>query len=241
MKNQLSSYGIPENKILVNPNGVDPDRYSPDIDGLAVRKQFVLSGKVVIGFIGTFGPWHGAKTLADAFCRLLQSFPEYKNSVRLLMIGDGPTMPKVRAILANRAADMEWVLTGSVPQDDGPRYLAAADILVAPHVPNPDGSEFFGSPTKLFEYMAMGRGIVASNLNQIGEVLRNRTTALLVKPGDSQELMHALKALIDDPGYARSLGIAARKEVLANYTWDDNVRRTLAALDSRMKLPCVES
>ena len=54
------------------------------------------------------------------------------------------------------------------------QYLAAYDILVSPHVPNSDGAPFFGSPTKLFEYMTTGKGIVASNLDQIGEVLKHK-------------------------------------------------------------------
>ncbi len=56
-------------------------------------------------------------------------------------------------------------------QSEAPTYLAISDIVVSPTVPNPDGSPFFGSPTKLFEYMAMGKPIVASDLDQIGEVL----------------------------------------------------------------------
>src|SRR5207237_125725 len=79
-----------------------------------------------------------------------------------------------------------------VPQDDGPEHLAAADLLVSPHVTNPDGTPFFGSPTKLFEYMAMGRPIVASDLEQIGQTLEHGRTAWLVPPGDVEALADAM-------------------------------------------------
>ena len=70
-------------------------------------------------------------------------------------------------------------------------------------MPNPDGTPFFGSPTKLFEYMAMGKGIVASDLEQIGEVLEHGRTAWLVPPGDVDALADGLRRLIDDPALAR--------------------------------------
>ncbi|MDH4231636.1 MAG: glycosyltransferase, partial [Nitrospirota bacterium] len=97
---ELVSRGISPNKILVNPNGVDPEKYLPEVDGSAIRTKYGLEDKTVIGFIGTFGQWHGAEVLAEAFGRLIRSFPEYREKVCLFMIGDGPTMPLVKEILA---------------------------------------------------------------------------------------------------------------------------------------------
>ena len=111
-------------------------------------------------------------------CSCCHDDPARADRVRLLMIGDGAGMPAVRQILSDGGAAESAVLTGLVPQEDGPEHLAACDMLASPHVPNPDGTPFFGSPTKLFEYMAMGKGIVASNLEQIGEVLEHGRTAL---------------------------------------------------------------
>ena len=76
------------------------------------------------------------------------------------------------------------IFTGSLPSDKVAEYLDASDILVSPHIPMPDGSRFFGSPTKLFEYMAMGKAIVASRLEQLAEVLEHDRTAWLVTPGN---------------------------------------------------------
>lgn len=233
MKDELVKRGIESEKIFVNPNGVDPERYSPNIDGSDIRRQHNLDGKTVIGFIGTFGKWHGAEVLAEAFGRLLQEYPDYRNKVRLLMIGDGIMMPEVKARLKKLEVGESATLTGLVPQEEGPSHLAACDILVASHVPNRDGTPFFGSPTKLFEYMAMGKGIVASDLNQIGEVLKHDYTAWLVKPGDIDSLMIGLKTLIDDEPRRVKLGKAAREEVIAKYTWREHTRKIIEKLKER--------
>ena len=80
--------------------------------------------------------------------------------------------PKVREILGAGGGAPFVTLAGIRPQTETPRTLAASDILLSPHVPNPDGTPFFGSPTKLFEYMAMAKPIVASDLDQVGWVLK---------------------------------------------------------------------
>ena len=123
------------------------------------------------------------------------------------------------------------ILTGLIPQEEGSAPLAACDILASPHVPNPDGSPFFGSPTKLFEYMAMGRGIVASDLDQIGEVLEHGKSAWMVKPGDPEDLAEGLKRLLDDQALRESLGENARKEAVSKYAWKEHTRRIIAKLE----------
>ena len=230
MRDEIVARGVAERSVFVNPNGVDPDRYRPDVDGSAIRAKYGLHGVTVVGFIGTFGPWHGAEILARAFVEFVKADPARANAVRLLMIGDGARMPDVRRILDDGGVRGQTVFTGLVPQEDGPRYLAACDVLVSPHVPNPDGTPFFGSPTKLFEYMAMGKPIVASDLEQLGEVLEHRRTAWLVPPGDADALAKGLRHLIDDPALRAALGEAARREVVARYTWREHTRRTIERL-----------
>ena len=233
-RDELIARGVAPWRVLVNPNGVDLAQYRPDVDGRAVAARLGLADKTVIGFIGSFGRWHGAELLAEAFARLLARRADLRARVRLLMIGDGPTRAEAEARLAAAGIAGAAVFTGRIPQADGPAHLAAAQVLVAPHVPNRDGSRFFGSPTKLFEYMAMGRAIAASNLDQMGEVLDHERTALLVPPGDADALAAALERLADDPALCERLGAAARSEAEARYGWDRHAARILDALAERL-------
>jgi glycosyltransferase involved in cell wall biosynthesis len=234
LRDELVSRGASSNRILVNPNAADPDRYSPTIDGAAVTARYRLEGKTVIGFIATFQPWHGAEVLAEAFVHLLRERPAYRDSVRLLMMGTGPRLTPAKEIVSRAGLSDCVVFTDLISQEDGPQHLAACDILTSPHVPNPDGSPFFGSPTKLFEYMAMGKGIVASNLDQIGDVLRHGETAWLVPPADPHALAAGLARLVEDTVLQRALGEAARRDLLAHHTWRSHVRRTIDALEARL-------
>src|SRR5205814_685822 len=93
MADHVTKSGVDPSHLLVNPNGVDPERYRSDIDGRDVRARYGVRDETVIGFIGTFGPWHGAEILARAFVILLQRDTRLRRSVRLLMIGDGATLP----------------------------------------------------------------------------------------------------------------------------------------------------
>ena len=124
------------------------------------------------------------------------------------------------------------IFTGTVEHDAVPMYLDACDILVAPHVPLADGSDFFGSPTKIFEYMAMDKAIVASRLGQIGEVLSHEETALLVDPGNVGELAGAIVRLVDSDELRVRLGENARAAAVQKHTWTHNAERVLQAYES---------
>lgn len=219
MGSELIGRGIEAKKLLVNPNGVDEAKYSPRIKGDFVRNKFSLNDACVVGFIGTFGQWHGVANLVKAFSMLLKENPELVSSTYLLLIGDGPRMQEVRDLIGGDVNQENIILTGVVEQEDGPKFLAACDILVAPHEPNQDGTQFFGSPTKLFEYMAMGKGIVASDLNQIGRTLQHNHTAILVKPGDIASLRDGILCLIKDADLRKKLGTAARDQLEHRHTW----------------------
>lgn len=228
---ELYEIGIPIERVLVNPNGVDPDIYHPDIVADDVRDHYGIAGRTVIGFIGTFGPWHGAEVLVEALAELLRRRSAVRSKVALLLIGDGQQLGAVTKAVEKLKLQDVVVFAGRVPQQEGPAHLAACDILMSPHVPNPDGSAFFGSPTKLFEYMAIGRPIVASDLDQIGEVLAHEENALLVPPNNASVIADAVLRLLDQPELGRTLARNAREAVLSEHTWQRHTDRILARLD----------
>jgi glycosyltransferase involved in cell wall biosynthesis len=224
LRQSLIVHGVPASKVLVNPNGVDPARFRPDERNDALRSRLgIATDAPLVCFSGTYGVWHGIPTLARTLPKVLAERP----SVRVVLLGDGPLRHLVEDL------DERIVLPGLVPHAAVPAYLGASDILVSPHGTQADGGEFFGSPTKLFEYMAAGRAIVASAVGQIGEVLEDERTALLVPPDDPDALCQAIIRLVDDPALRARLGTAARQVAVAEHTWRQNADRLLASLEAR--------
>jgi glycosyltransferase involved in cell wall biosynthesis len=151
--------------------------------------------------------------------------------VQFLLVGSGSLHAEVEKELESEVKTGRVIFTGAVGHDRVPRLLDACDILVAPHVPLADGSEFFGSPTKIFEYMAMGKAIVASRLGQIGEVLVDQETALLIEPGNVGELGNAIVRLIESETLRTRLGGRAREVAAREHTWIHNAQRVLEAYE----------
>lgn len=222
----LKKREVSPDKIVVNPNGVETEMFRPDVGGDKLRHELGLAGEdVVVGFVGTFGPWHGVLTLAEAIKTLADT------NIRFLLVGTGSLQMEMERMLGSEIASRKVIFTGAVGHERVPVYLDACDILVAPHVPLSDGSDFFGSPTKLFEYMAMGKGIVASRLGQIGDVLQHEETALLVEPGNVNELAAAMRRLANSDELRQRLGKNTRRVATENYTWRHNARRVLQAYE----------
>jgi len=250
---QSVSLGASPERVLFYPNGIDPIAFDPgrftDGDRHETRRELgVPDGADLLTFVGTFGSWHGTDVLAEAIRRLIDEERAWleKRGVHFLYVGDGALAPKVRSILGPGHGAPFVTLAGFRPQTEAPRILAASDILLSPHVPNPDGTPFFGSPTKLFEYMAMAKPIVASDLDQIGWVLkgwragepppsadtpRTSKAALLVEPGSVEDLVRGIRQAVELPKPERdALGREARRLVLESFTWDMNVAAMLERL-----------
>ena len=208
--------GAPPERVLVVPNGVDLSAVAEPV-WLAPPRA---AGEAVVGWIGSFGPWHGAEVLV----RSLAALPP---GIRLVLVGDGPGRPACEELAAalGVARRIEW--TGTLPHDVALQRLSECDVLASPHLPLA-GTPFFGSPTKLFEYMALGRPIVASALEQLADVLEDGKTAYLVPPGSPAELASAITAVVGLPDRGRGMGERARAEALARHGWD---RRAAAIVD----------
>jgi glycosyltransferase involved in cell wall biosynthesis len=229
LRAELEGRGIGTDRIRVNPNAVDPDYFFPGRGREAGRRELdVEHDEVLVGFAGSFSLWHGIGILQQAIVNLL-SLPR-PCRLRFVLMGTGLLHGEMRSALAAYEKTGAVIFTGSLPSEKVAEYLDASDILVSPHLPMPDGSRFFGSPTKLFEYMAMGKGIVASRLEQLAEVLEHDRTAWLVRPGDVDELAEAVLRLAQDPAKREKLGAAARRAAIERHTWTRNVSLALSDL-----------
>src|SRR5262249_19311304 len=149
------------------------------------------------------------------------------NTVRFLLVGAGRFRDEVESIIRAAGKGDRVIFTGHVDHERVPALLDACDILLSPHVPLEDGSEFFGSPTKLFEYMAMGKAIAASRLGQIGDVLLDEESGLLVEPGHAHQLANAIVRLSESSDLRARLGAAARKAAVERHTWKQNAQRVI--------------
>jgi glycosyltransferase involved in cell wall biosynthesis len=211
--------GAASDRLIVVPNGVDVE----EVDTWTRHEGTSDSGSVRIGWIGSFGPWHGAEVLVRALSLLP---PE----IELTMIGDGSLRSSCQSLAEKSGVSnrIEW--TGAIPHREALQKLSRCNVLASPHTPLRD-QEFFGSPTKIFEYMAIGRPIVGSALGQLEEVLEDGRTARLVAPDDPQALADGITDVLSLPDRGAGLGRAARDEARSRHTWDMRVRLILDRLD----------
>jgi glycosyltransferase involved in cell wall biosynthesis len=239
VRDDIVRRGIDERKVLVNPNGVNCDEYAPATaeERREIRAALGLADDhCVIAFIGTFGGWHGIDVLAASLGSICQQAPK----ARFLLIGDGNLKHLVTDAVREHGLQDRVVDIGRTEQRQGARYLKAADIYVSPHSSHMVDSKFFGSPTKLFEYMALGGGIVASDLEQIGVTLSpalrptdfaGRTPvvgderAVLCRPGDVDDFVAGVLALVRHPDISSALGRNARAAAIEHFSWERHVAR----------------
>ncbi|WP_417832087.1 heparinase II/III domain-containing protein [Terasakiella sp.] len=230
--------GVDPRKILVNPNGVDTDHYKQATvdEKKAIKTEMGWDENApVIGFIGTFGGWHGIDVLAESLPRIAAEHPE----ARFLLIGDGGFKHLVETAVTENGLEDRVKLTGMVPQAEGCRLLKGCDIFISPHSAHMVDSRFFGSPTKLFEYMALGGAVIASDLEQIGDVMRpslysedlasvtdvGDARGVLVEPADVNDFVFAVCGLLKRPELISKLGENSVKAVSEHYSWKRHVER----------------
>ncbi len=183
------------------------------------------AGDPIAAYAGHLYPWKGV----DVFVESLAFAP----GVRGLIIGGHPgeaDLARVQALVDRRGLAPRVTITGLLPPSDVAAALASADMLVLPNVASAI-SDRYTSPLKLFEYLACGRAIVASDLPSLRDVLTPDVTAVLVAPGDAEALGRALAALAADPARRTRLGLAARA-LAPSYSWARRAERLDAVCEA---------
>jgi glycosyltransferase involved in cell wall biosynthesis len=217
LRGELVEAGVPREKIEILPNAIDEGLFSKALDGEGIRRKHALGNRPVIGFVGSFSPWHDLDTLIQAFEFICQ-----RHDARLLLVGDGVLQPALAQEVRQRGLENRVIFAGSVPHQAVPEYLAAMDVAVAPY---PRIDPFHFSPMKLFEYMAAGRAAVTVALGQIERLLSGGERALFYEPGDAASLARSVEVLLEDSALRARIGMRARKWVLSERSWSANARR----------------
>lgn len=218
MREILAAQGVPWEHMTVISNGVDMPAIQAALGTIDVRQRYGLGDKLVLGFVGWFKPWHRL----DAVLRLLAARPAWRDRVHVLLVGDGPEAEPLRHLAHDLGVESDVTITGAVSHELVFDYIDAFDIALQPHVTE------YASPMKIFEYLALGKCVVAPDLPNIREILSPGEDALLFRAGDAADMARAIEALAQDPQRVRAMGQGARRKVDARqYAWIENARRAL--------------
>ena len=219
---QVGRRGVPPERILVTPNGVDIHVFTPDADGESIRGRYELDGRFVVGWIGGFHKFHGLDLAIDLAARLNEAIPE----LTLLLVGDGVERQRLESRVAELGLD-NVVFTGTVGHSEVPAYIAAMDVAL---VLSPKDGLFHYSPIKLREYMACARPVVASRAGELAEFINEGADGLLVEPGRVDDLAAAVRTLHDSAELRARLGDASRDRMVREGSWERQVDRTYEKL-----------
>jgi glycosyltransferase involved in cell wall biosynthesis len=207
-------------KVVLVTGAVDTETFRPDpVSGEEVRARYSLGGSPVVGYVGTFQEWHGLSELIEAAQEILQS----RADVKFLMVG--PYYKETQERVAAAGISGAFIFTGPIQYEQVPKYMNAGDVLVAPY--NPARIESteqvrkhgLGSPLKVFEYMAVGKPVITTDVKPISDPIQDGVTGYLIPPGDSKALGSAILRILGDRLTAQKVGAAGRQSVIANYSW----------------------
>ena len=214
---QVLRIGVPTERVLLTPTGVDLDLFAEPPDPALLRRELGLEDRFVVGWVGSFRRFHALEQAVEASATVA--------GATLLLVGDGPERRRIERLADDLGVPATF--TGTVPHHELPAYMAAMDAAVVLATRN---GPFHYSPLKLAEYMAAGLPVVSPASGQLAERLTDGVDAILVPPHDVAALGAALRRLHDDPEERARLGKAARAAAEAEWSWDDQVRRVIEAL-----------
>jgi len=219
IKEHFVHLGIPREKFLVVPNGVNTEIFKP-MDTSICRKTLGLVDSPIITFVGAFRIYQGLEYAIRALPHILEHFPDTK----LILVGDSgvkdgfkfrPTRQDLEKIAAQLGVLDRVYFTGFVPQQQVVLYINASDVCLAPTI-----QATHGLSIKLFEYMACGKPAIASFARDTNEIAKKSEGAILIaRPADSKDLSQKILTLLKDNEKRRLMGEKALQYVKNNHDW----------------------
>jgi glycosyltransferase involved in cell wall biosynthesis len=211
LRERYIAAGVPAERVLVAPDGVDLARFEALPERDEARRQLGLpsEGKIVC-YTGHLFDWKGVYVLVDAALCL-------PDMLFLIVGGMAEDQERLQAYMTEKSIE-NVRLIGHVPPTKVPSFLFAADVLVLPNVGRELISREYTSPLKMFEYMASRTPIVATDLPSAREILRDGENAVLVEPDDPEALAQGLRQVLDLPDGGQGLAAQAYHDVTP-LTW----------------------
>lgn len=213
--------GVREDKIVLVPNGVDTQRFDPaKADG---SRYFDLP---TIGFVGSLIAWQGLDRLITAMAELKQQGTDWA----LVVAGDGPERAAWEKLVRDKGLGDRVVFLGNVPWDQVPLVLGRIDVGYSGQVPLKIGS-MYHSPLKLYEYLAMGKPVVAAAYEDAVRVVEPGETGYLFSPESMGELKEALREAYRQRNRWGDMGIKARRNILSYHGWEVRVTHLIKEVE----------
>lgn len=212
-------------KVEIVSAGVDNTIFKPT-DGLEIRNKYHLVDKEVIVYVGSLSEWHGVRDLIDIATKL-------DESICFLLIGKN--LDELYNLAQKKGVSPRFAFTSFVQHEDIPKYISAADIAIAPF--NPKGYAmmekhgFYFSPVKIFEYMACGIPIIASDVEIVREVISENECGLLAEPGDIESFRDCIRSLFGNKHLMQTFSKNGIKNVDKKYSWDRVAESILTELE----------
>lgn len=225
LRDELIKLGAEPARVMVAHDGIQRARFSDLPDQVEARRELGWPEEAfIVGYIGrlhTLNMDKGISTLIDALTQVDQA--------SLALVGGPDDMAEAlrKHWLESGLDESRFLYSGHVPPGRVPLYLSAFDVCAMPH-PWTEQFAYYTSPIKLFEYMASGRPIVASDLPGFAEVVTDGKSALLVAPGDVDGLAGAINLLRENLALRDRLVYKAKALVLSRYTWEARAKAILA-------------
>ncbi|WP_322963077.1 TIGR04063 family PEP-CTERM/XrtA system glycosyltransferase [Sphingomonas fuzhouensis] len=220
LRRDLIARGLPQDKIIVSPNGVDLGLFgTPAPRDPALAAELGLADAEVVGFIGSFYDYEGLDDLIAAMPGLVAARPK----ARLLLVGGGPMEAALRAQAEASSVAAAIRFVGRVPHQEVERYYGLVDVLAYPR--KKMRLTDLVTPLKPLEAMAQGRLVAASDVGGHRELIENGRTGTLFAPDDPAAIADALAGLFADRSGWDARRVAGRDFVEKERNWASNIRR----------------